>query len=206
MTCCCEGPKDPDDKQSGLKNSEDSKNLTANESPGQSLGAVFPDWKKIFVSRQEFLKALSLGLGAFIVSLPSLPLVGFMFNYFIMPKREGWVSVGPVEKFKTGETVNVSFENPDPMPYDGVSAKNSAWLRRNSEDKFQAWAINCTHLGCPVRWEAGAGLFLCPCHGGVFDSSGDVAGGPPPRPMHRYPVRVANGQVQIAVRPVLSEG
>jgi len=60
--------------------------------------------------------------------------------------------------------------------------------------------LNCTHLGCPVRWVASARLFLCPCHGGVFYDDGSVAGGPPPRALSQYPVRVAGSQVLIQTR------
>ncbi len=87
----------------------------------------------------------------------------------------------------------------------GVSAHRSAWVRRLSEDEFTAFAINCTHLGCPVRWKNDAQLFLCPCHGGVYYKDGEVAGGPPPHPLHRYPVRLANGDVQLQVGMVLTE-
>ena len=184
MTCCSEEPKEP---------------------IGPDGPKILPDWKKVFVSRQEFLKALGLALSGLIGVAVAIPGLGFFVNYFFLPKREGWVKVGPVEKFKTGETVNVVFENPGSLKWDGVTARNSAWLRRDADDKFVAFAINCTHLGCPVRWEGSAKLFLCPCHGGVYDSSGDVAGGPPPRPLHRYPVRIANGQVEISIRPVLTE-
>src|SRR6267154_1472334 len=69
---------------------------------------------------------------------------------------------------------------------------------------FIAFSANCTHLGCPVRWLEGADLFMCPCHGGVYYSDGDVAAGPPPLPLFRYDVRVANGEVQMkqAIVPI----
>ena len=76
--------------------------------------------------------------------------------------------MGFVENFEEGRTVEVGFEDPSRLPWDGVSANRSAWLRREKGDYFIAFAINCTHLGCPVRWESKADLFLCPCHGGVF--------------------------------------
>jgi menaquinol-cytochrome c reductase iron-sulfur subunit len=54
-----------------------------------------------------------------------------------------------------------------------------------------------------VNWRAGAELFLCPCHGGVYYSDGSVAGGPPPRPLVRYAVRIGdNGRVQVLTRPL----
>ena len=50
-------------------------------------------------------------------------------------------------------------------------------------------------MGCPVRWLQDAELFMCPCHGGVYYEDGTVAAGPPPKPLVRLRVRVANGQV-----------
>ena len=54
-----------------------------------------------------------------------------------------------------------------------------------------AFRINCTHLGCPVRWLPDARLFMCPCHGGVYYANGERASGPPPRGLYEYRWRVA---------------
>jgi menaquinol-cytochrome c reductase iron-sulfur subunit len=108
-----------------------------------------------------------------------------------------WRSVGKVESFKIGETTAVQYEDASPLPWAGVTARSAAWLRRVNTDTFIAFSINCTHLGCPVRWLAEANLFMCPCHGGVYYQDGAVAAGPPPLPLSRYPVRVKNGDVQI---------
>ena len=88
------------------------------------------------------------------------------------------------------------------MPWSGVSARTAAWLRRDSESAFTAFSLNCTHLGCPVRWFADSKLFLCPCHGGVYNADGSVAAGPPPKPLGRYPARVRDGQVEILTSPI----
>jgi menaquinol-cytochrome c reductase iron-sulfur subunit len=92
------------------------------------------------------------------------------------------------------------------MPWAGVTAKNAAWLRRTAGDEFIAFAITCSHLGCPVRWEQSARLFLCPCHGGVYYEDGAVAAGPPPVPLARYPVRIQDGAVQIQTMPLVIQG
>jgi len=164
---------------------------------------ILPDWKKVFVSREEFLKLVGLTLSGFIALMAAIPGVGFMLNYWFIPKRNEWVTIGAVDKFKEGETVDVVFDHPERLPWDGVGARRSAYIRRVSDQNFTAFAINCTHLGCPIRWEAGAELFMCPCHGGVYYSNGEVAAGPPPKPLHKYPVRINNGQVEIQVIPVL---
>ena len=167
---------------------------------------LLPDLKKVLVSREEFLKLISLGGSGLIALLVTIPGLAFALNYLFISKRPKWVKVGPVDKFKEGETVGVIFKEPYSLPWEGVTARRTAWLRRVTNDSFTAFAINCTHLGCPVRWEAKAELFLCPCHGGVYYSNGDVAGGPPPRPLHQYPVRIQQGQVEIEIDPVLTEG
>jgi hypothetical protein len=35
----------------------------------------------------------------------------------------------------------------------------ACWVRRIAGDQFQVFAINCAHLGCPVRWFAQSGLY-----------------------------------------------
>jgi menaquinol-cytochrome c reductase iron-sulfur subunit len=112
------------------------------------------------------------------------------------------VAARAVGKFQVGQTVEVAFPDASPLPWAGVTAQTAAWLRRLSQDQFVAYAINCTHLGCPVRWLPDTKLFMCPCHGGVYYADGTVAAGPPPRPLFTYPVRVNKGQVEILTRPI----
>ena len=51
----------------------------------------------------------------------------------------------------------------------------------NDADQFLVLSVNCAHLGCPVTWFPQSGLFMCPCHGGVYYANGEHASGPPPR-------------------------
>lgn len=48
-----------------------------------------------------------------------------------------------------------------------------------------AYSLICPHLGCIVKWVVRDGLFECPCHAAKFEPNGDVASGPPPRPLTR---------------------
>jgi menaquinol-cytochrome c reductase iron-sulfur subunit len=149
------------------------------------------------ITRRRFLARLSLvtgGVGALILAAP---IAGFILAPFFARKHEIWRSVGKVESFKIGETTAVQYEDASPLPWAGVTARSAAWLRRVDAGTFIAFSINCTHLGCPVRWLAKANLFMCPCHGGVYYQNGAVAAGPPPLPLPRYPVRVKDGDVQI---------
>jgi menaquinol-cytochrome c reductase iron-sulfur subunit len=154
------------------------------------------------MGRRRFLESLSIGLGAVCGVVLAIPAVGFVLAPLFRKPPELWRKVGKLDDFKVGQTVSVSYLDPSPLPWAGVTALTAAWLRRVKTDEFIAFAVNCSHLGCPVRWLADANLFMCPCHGGVYYSDGSVAAGPPPRPLTRYPVRIQNGEVQIQTRPL----
>lgn len=152
--------------------------------------------------RRAFLARLSFALGALAAALVALPVVGFILGPLIRRSPDVWRAVGEVGSFAVGETVKVAFRDPSPLAWAGVTAETGAWLRRDSDSEFTAFALNCTHLGCPVRWLQSAQLFMCPCHGGVYYRDGVVAAGPPPRALFRYQVRVRDGQVEILATSV----
>ncbi|MHB1844288.1 MAG: QcrA and Rieske domain-containing protein [Deltaproteobacteria bacterium] len=154
------------------------------------------------VARRSFFTRLSLGVGAVMGFVLAIPTLGFVFAPLFEKQKEVWRAVGPVDRFRTGETVEVTFEDASPLPWAGITARSAAWLRREGPEQFVAMSLNCTHLGCSVRWMAGANLFMCPCHGGVYYEDGRVAAGPPPEPLHRFPVRVRDGQVEILASPI----
>lgn len=147
------------------------------------------------LDRRRFFHKVAATCAAILAGTMVVPAVTFLLGLRKVPRR--WQVVGKVEEFPVGQTVEVAVEDPSPLPWAGVTAKTAAWLRRESEANFVAFSINCTHLGCPVRWLPEAELFLCPCHGGVYYRDGTVAAGPPPKPLARYPVRVQDGNVEI---------
>jgi menaquinol-cytochrome c reductase iron-sulfur subunit len=152
--------------------------------------------------RRRFLARLSVAAGAVAAVMVGIPVVGFIIGPLIRKLPETWRAVGAVESFAIGETVKVSYRDPSPLAWAGVTAETGAWLRRDGDREFTAFALNCTHLGCPVRWLQDANLFMCPCHGGVYYRDGTVAAGPPPRPLFKYAVRIRSGRVEILASPV----
>ncbi len=156
------------------------------------------------VSRREFLGRLSIALSALAAAVVGIPIVAYLLSPLIHPAVNLWRSLGPVSNFRVGQTVQVSYEDPSPLPWAGQTARTAVWVRRNSlsPGDFTVFAVNCTHLGCPVNWLPDARIFLCPCHGGVYYSDGTVAAGPPPRPLFRYLVRTQNGELEILTRPL----
>jgi menaquinol-cytochrome c reductase iron-sulfur subunit len=154
------------------------------------------------IPRRVFLERICFAVGAGISALIGLPVVGYLLAPFFEKVTQVWRDVGAVAQFQPGQTVKVSYVDPSPLPWAGVTANTAAWLRCEPGEKFTAFSINCTHLGCPIRWEQKSELFLCPCHGGVYYKDGTVAAGPPPQPLTQYPVRVQNGRVQIKTQPL----
>jgi menaquinol-cytochrome c reductase iron-sulfur subunit len=152
--------------------------------------------------RRRFLTRVSVGLSAVVATIVGIPFVGFLMSPLMRKPPRQWRGVGRVDQFRIGDTVQVQFEDASPLPWAGVTARTAAWLRRDDANRFTAFSVHCTHLGCPVRWFTEARLFLCPCHGGVYYDDGTVAGGPPPKPLARYPTRVRDGQVEILTSPI----
>lgn len=153
-------------------------------------------------ARRRFLTRLAVALASLAGLAAAAPVVGFVLQPVLRRAVEAWRKVGRVGDFTVGDTVLVRFEDAGVRPWAGPTGRTGAWLRRVADQEFIAFSVDCTHLGCPVRWEAGAGLFMCPCHGGVYYKDGTVAGGPPPQPLRRYQVRVREGDVEIMTTPL----
>jgi menaquinol-cytochrome c reductase iron-sulfur subunit len=153
-------------------------------------------------SRRKFLSRISLGLSALAGAVVSVPIVAYLLSPLIRPAPQVWRDLGPVDQYRIGDTVEVAYEDPASLPWAGQTALTALWLRRTGDREFTAFALNCTHLGCPVNWRADAELFLCPCHGGVYYADGTVAGGPPPLPLSQYNLRIENDHVQVLTQPV----
>ncbi len=125
-----------------------------------------------------------------------------MIGYLLGPIRKkggynSWIALGPVSDYREGETVLATFRNPDTNQWDGDTGKVACYVRREAGNTFTVFAVNCAHLGCPVRWFPQSELFMCPCHGGVYYSNGDRAAGPPERGLFTYDYHVTGGKLMI---------
>jgi len=132
--------------------------------------------------------------------LLSIPIVGYLLSSLARERKPGyerWVSLGPIDQFPSGQTRLGTYRNPIARAWDGETADIPCWVRHVKGDRFQVFAINCAHLNCPVRWFPQSGLFMCPCHGGVYYADGSRAAGPPPRGLFEYHFKVENGQLLI---------
>ena len=149
--------------------------------------------------RRTFFTWLTYGLGAVAAAAVGIPFIGYLFGAREAPVD--WFPLGPVEDFPENETRLVIFDNPIRQPWDGMVAHTGVYVRYEGRDrareteatqgyKFLVLAVNCAHLGCPVEWFAESGLFMCPCHCGVYFANGEHASGPPPRGLYPCVYRV----------------
>ncbi len=69
----------------------------------------------------------------------------------------------------------------------------------HANDHWVAFDAVCSHLGCTVHYDSQNARISCPCHGGMYDrNTGEVLGGPPPKPLKSYRVEVTDGNVVVS--------
>jgi Rieske Fe-S protein len=150
------------------------------------------------VTRRSLLLKVGILLNGAIAAAIAVPVVGYLLGP--IRKKGGynsWITLGNLGQFPEGETRLASFVNPGSLPWDGATAKAACWVRRTGSQQFQVFAVNCAHLGCPVRWFPQSELFMCPCHGGIYYADGSRAAGPPPRGLFEYEYKIENGNLLI---------
>src|SRR6202048_4082324 len=152
------------------------------------------------MSRRAMLVKLGLLLNGIGGALLAVPIVRYLLSPVIREKKfgyESWLSLGGLERFPAGQTRLATYKNPVVNAWDGETADIACWVRNVDDQTFQVFAINCAHLGCPVRWFPQSSLFMCPCHGGAYYQDGSRASGPPERGLFEYAYKVQDGLVSI---------
>jgi menaquinol-cytochrome c reductase iron-sulfur subunit len=171
--------------------------------------------------RSTFLEGATLGLGAVIGGIVTLPILGFAIAPVFTGEHQDEIDLGPMTNFKEGEFVIATFRtNTD----EGDVSRRTAYVRNNGivggNPSFTVLSNRCAHLGCPVqangpifpnrhkveKTDAGevsltptlpAGGFGCPCHGGQYDTEGNRTAGPPVRALDRYEFYIRNGHILL---------
>ena len=161
------------------------------------------------ITRRRLMNLGANGVGAVAAAAFTLPALGFAIAPIFKRQPWEWQPVGRPADFpdntyqtKVIKLVQGIGEAGNSIAY--VRARNPA-IDTEPEDqynRFVALSSRCMHLGCPVRFVSAAERFICPCHGGVYDFRGMVAGGPPVRPLDRFYTRLnqTTGLVEVGPR------
>jgi Rieske Fe-S protein len=172
--------------------------------------------------RSRFLEGATLGLGAAIGGLVTVPALGFAVAPAFLKQHTHNVDLGPIADFAEGQFMVATFLV-DPAA--GEVSRRTAYIRNNGVLKdlpsFTILSNRCAHLGCPVQPNGPvfqdkekiqkiqdglevrliptlpAGGFGCPCHGGQYDTEGNRVAGPPVRALDRYEYSIRNGNLWL---------
>jgi Rieske Fe-S protein len=159
------------------------------------------------VNRRRFMNGVAQGAGGIAAAAFGLPALGFAIGPIFKRIPVSWQIIGKPDDF-----TELTYETKVITIVEGIgdAGKSIAYVRKRDpaidtekEDEFNryiALSSRCMHLGCPVRYVEAAERFICPCHGGVYNFRGEVAGGPPVRPLDRFYTYEANGYLYLGPR------
>jgi menaquinol-cytochrome c reductase iron-sulfur subunit len=171
-------------------------------------------------SRSVFLEGATLGLGAAIGGLVTLPVLGFAVLPAFESHKAKDVDLGPISNFPEQKWIVATFLED---PSQGEVSRKTAFIRNNGtttisgkpEPSFTILYSRCAHLGCPIQPNGivadtkkievkGSTLipafpagFGCPCHGGQYDNEGNRIAGPPVRSLDRFAYSIVHGNLVL---------
>ncbi len=161
------------------------------------------------VTRRRFMTGVVHSSGAIAAAAFTLPALGFAIGPIFSRVPFDWQPIGSPADFVDSTYVVKELTIVQGL---GEAGRSIAYVRTRNpaidtepEDQYNRWialSSRCMHLGCPVRFVAAAARFSCPCHGGLYDFRGLVAGGPPVRPLDRFYTRLntSSGLVELGPR------
>jgi menaquinol-cytochrome c reductase iron-sulfur subunit len=159
------------------------------------------------VNRRKFMNLSVQGAGGIAGAAMVLPALGFAVGPIFKRTPFSWQIIGRPDDFSQTTYVTKVLTIEDGV---GDAGKSIAYMRKrdpsvdtepsNQFNQYVALSSRCMHLGCPVRYVEAAERFICPCHGGVYNFRGEVAGGPPVRPLDRFYTLEKNGYVYLGPR------
>jgi len=173
--------------------------------------------------RSVFLELSTLGVGAAIGALVTVPALGFMIAPAFVDQGDEDVDLGPLDNFPEQQYVIAQFNSKKDEPQD--VGRRAAFVRNNGQQNgvpsFTIISNRCAHVGCPtqpqglpgdakeittdagpvtIRPVASVSGFQCPCHGGAYDAEGNRVAGPPVRALDRYRFMIRNGNLVLGTR------
>ena len=174
--------------------------------------------------RSRFLEAATLGLGAVIGGVITVPVLAAAGGPSFSGGEGEDIDLGPVDEFPEGEWRIATFLS---RPDEGEVSRRTAYVRYNGEanglPSYTILSNRCVHPASPpqpngpvedessneIESETGGTVTLiptapagfgCPCHGGQYDTEGNRTAGPPVRALDRYAFRIENDRL-VLLRP-----
>jgi menaquinol-cytochrome c reductase iron-sulfur subunit len=169
--------------------------------------------------RSVFLEMSTLGVGALIGGIVTLPALGFMVAPAFVGQEHDEVDLGPLANFPQDQFVITTFNS---KKDEGSVGRRTAFIRnnglKNEVPSFTIISNRCAHLGCPTQPQglpgkakevksssgtvtiipvASVSGFQCPCHGGAYDDEGNRTAGPPVRALDRYEYLIREGNLVL---------
>jgi Rieske Fe-S protein len=159
------------------------------------------------ITRRRLMSAIVHGSGGVATAAIALPALGFAISPLFSEVPFAWQPIGYPDDFNDSQystkVVTIVQGIGDAGESIAYVRKRNPAIDKNPSSKYNqyvALSSRCMHLGCPVRYIAAAERFVCPCHGGVYDYTGEPVSGPPVRPLDRFYTRVHNGLVELGPR------
>lgn len=147
--------------------------------------------RRTFFRRLTALALSVVGLGL------AVPLVGSLISPAFRRKEGQWTDVGPVEPLPVGEPKQLEYVTSTRDGYMESRVRKALWTVKQPSGEVVVYSSLCTHLGCGYTWDAADRRFECPCHLSKFAITGEVIGGPAPRPLDQLPSKVENGRLLV---------
>jgi menaquinol-cytochrome c reductase iron-sulfur subunit len=168
--------------------------------------------------RSVFLEGATLGIGALIGGVVTLPALGFMVAPAFVGQEYDPVDLGPLDNFAQDQFFIAKFFS---KKGEGTVGRRTAFVRNNGMvngvPSFTIISNRCVHLGCPTQPQGPPGEpreiktssgaveltetqvsgFSCPCHGGAYDDEGNRTAGPPVRALDRYEYSIREGSLWL---------
>lgn len=151
------------------------------------------------ISRRQFLNYTLGGTGAFMISLPLIPMLRFTVDPLLQDKQSvEFVRVAESDKI-TSEPQSFRFKVHQVDGWYESEPEMEAWISRDANGKVFALSPICKHLGCLVNWNTQANFpnqYFCPCHEARYTKEGKnlvVA----PEPLDQYEVKEEGGWVYV---------
>jgi len=142
------------------------------------------------------MQAAIWGIGGLVGLGFGVPAVAYIAGPALKNQQaQAWMKLGPTSKVELGTPTLFTFTIQTQTGWIITAQEVSVYVLSTDGRTFIAMSNICTHLGCHIRWIAEENHFFCPCHNGIFDITGKVVAGPPPRPLNRYDVKVEDGQL-----------